>query len=128
LLLSAFALLALAITAVGLGGSLALTVRRRTREIGIRFALGAAPEDVSRMVLGQGLRLLLAGLALGLPPALALTGLLSGQLFEVEPRDPLTFLGVSLVLALVSVAVSLVPARKAVAIDPIATIRMEGDC
>jgi predicted permease len=127
-LLSAFALLALAITAVGLGGSLALTVRRRRRELGIRLALGAAPEDVSRMVLGQGLRLLLAGLALGLPPALALAGLLSGQLFEVRPHDPLTFLGVSLVLVLVSVAVSLVPARKALAIDPIATIGMEGDC
>jgi predicted permease len=128
ILLSTFAALALAITAVGLGGSLALAVRRRRREIGIRLALGAAPADVSRMVLGQGLRLLLAGLALGLPPALALAGLLSGQLFEIEPRDPITFLGVSLVLVLVSVAVSLVPARKAVGIDPIATIRMEGEC
>jgi predicted permease len=127
-LLSLFAVLALAITAVGLGGSLALAVRRRTREIGIRLALGAAPRDVSRMVLRQGLGLLLAGLALGLPPALALAGLLSEQLFEIEPRDPLTFGVVALVLVLVSGAVSLVPARQAVGIDPLATIRMEGDC
>jgi predicted permease len=127
-LLSLFAVLALAITAVGLGGSLALAVRRRTREIGIRLALGAAPRDVSRMVRRQGLGLLLAGLALGLPPALALAGLLSEQLFEIEPRDPLTFGVVALVLVLVSGAVSLVPARQAVGIDPLATIRMEGDC
>jgi len=89
-LLSAFAALALAITAVGLGGSLALGVERRAREIGIRTALGAAPRDVARMVLRQGFGLLLGGLALGLPPALALAGLLSEQLFEIEPHDPLT--------------------------------------
>jgi putative ABC transport system permease protein len=127
-LLSAFAALALAITAVGLGGSLALAVRRRTREIGIRLALGAAPRDVSRMVLRQGLGLVLAGLAFGLPTAFALAGLLSGQLFDITPHDPLTFGMVALVLVLVSGAVSLVPARKAVGIDPLATIRMEGDC
>ena len=127
-LLSAFAALALAITAVGLGGSLALVVRRRSREIGIRLALGAAPRDVSRMVLRQGLGLLLAGLALGLPPALALAGLLSGQLFGIGPHDPPTFAMVVLLLALVSGAATLVPARQAVGIDPVATIRMEGDC
>jgi putative ABC transport system permease protein len=80
------------------------------------------------MVLRQGLGLLLAGLAFGLPPALALAGLLSEQLFEIEPRDPLTFGMVVLVLVLVSGAISLVPAQKAVGIDPLATIRMEGDC
>ncbi len=127
-LLSAFAALALAITAVGLGGSLALVVSRRAREIGIRLALGAAPKDVFRMVLRQGLGLLLAGLAFGLPPAFALAGLLSGQLFGIEPHDPPTFAMVVLLLALVSVAASLVPARQAVGIDPVATIRMEGDC
>jgi ABC-type antimicrobial peptide transport system permease subunit len=127
-LLSGFAALALAITAVGLGGSLALVVRRRAREIGIRLALGAAPRDVSRMVLRQGLGLLLAGLAVGLPPALALAGLLSGQLFGIEPHDPPTFGLVVLLLAIVSAAASLVPARQAVGIDPVATIRMEGDC
>jgi putative ABC transport system permease protein len=127
-LLSAFAALALAITVVGLGGSLALLVERRSREIGIRLALGALPRDVSRLVLRQGLGLVVAGLALGLPLALGLAGLLSGQLFEVEPRDPLTFGFVSLLLALVASAVSLVPARKAVAIDPLTTIRADGDC
>lgn len=127
-LLSVLAALALAITAVGLGGSLALNVQRRSREIGIRLALGAAPRNVSGMVLRQGLSPVVAGLSIGLPAALALTGFLSGQLFEVEPHDPLTFLGVFVVLVLVSVGVCLVPARKAVAIDPISTIRMEGDC
>ncbi len=127
-LLSAFAALALAITAVGLGGSLALVVRRRAREIGIRLALGADPRDVSRMVFRQGLGLLLAGLAIGLPPALALAGLLSGQLFGIDPHDPPTFAMVVLLLTIVSGAASLVPARQAVAIDPVATIRMEGDC
>ncbi|MGH9388631.1 MAG: ABC transporter permease, partial [Vicinamibacteria bacterium] len=118
-LLSVFAVLALTITAVGLGGSLALAVRRRTREIGIRLALGATPRDVAQMVLRQGLVLLLAGLAFGLPAALFLAGFLSGMLFDVEPRDPFTFGMVSLFLVLVSGAVSLVPARKAVGIDPI---------
>lgn len=126
-LLSAFAALAVAVTAVGFGGSLALAVERRRREIGIRLALGATPRDVSRMVLRQGLHLLLAGLAFGLPAALLLAGPLSAQLFEIQPHDPITFLGVSAFLGLVSAAVSLVPARKALGIDPLATIRLEGD-
>jgi putative ABC transport system permease protein len=126
-LLSMFAALSLATTAVRLGGALALVVRQRAKEIGIRLALGAVPRDVSRMVLRQGLALVLAGLTLGLPAALALAGVLSGQLFLIEPRDPPTFLRVSLVLVLVSFAVCLVPALKAVAVDPIATIRMEVD-
>jgi predicted permease len=126
-LLSAFAVLALAVTAVGLGGALALGVERRAREFGIRLALGAKPRDVSSLVLRQSLALLLAGLAVGLPAAFALAGLLSGLLFEVEPHDPWTFAAVSLVLLLVAAAVSLVPARKALAIDPLETIRLEGE-
>ncbi|HJS75273.1 MAG TPA: ABC transporter permease [Vicinamibacteria bacterium] len=126
-LLSAFAVLALAVTAVGLGGTLALGVERRAREFGIRLALGAKPRDVSGLVLRQSLALFLAGLAVGLPAAFALAGLLSGLLFEVEPHDPWTFAAVSMVLLLVAAAVSLVPARKALAIDPLNTIRLEGE-
>ncbi len=124
-LLSIFAALALAVTAVGLGGALALQVERRAREFGIRLALGAKPRDVSRLVLRQSLGLLFAGLALGLPAAFALAGLLSGLLFETEPHDPFTFAGVSIVLLLVAGSVSLVPARKAFALDPLSTIRLD---
>ncbi len=126
-LLSAFAALALAVTAVGLGGALAIGVERRAREFGIRLALGAVPRDVARLVLRQSFAMLLAGLAFGLPAAFALAGLLSGMLFEVEPHDPFTFAGVSSVMLLVAVAVSLVPARKASALDPLSTIRLEGE-
>jgi putative ABC transport system permease protein len=125
-LLSAFAALALAITAVGLGGALALAVEQRARELGIRQALGAAPADVFRLVYGQGVRLLLAGLGLGLPAALLLAGALSPQLFEIEPRDPLTFVAVILVLALAATAASIVPARRAVGMNPLDAIRLEG--
>ncbi len=124
-LLSIFAALALAVTAVGLGGALALQVERRAREFGIRLALGAKPRDVSRLVLRQSLGFLFAGLALGLPAAFALAGLLSGLLFETEPHDPFTFAGVSIVLLLVAGSVSLVPARKAFALDPLSTIRLD---
>jgi putative ABC transport system permease protein len=126
-LLTAFAVLALAVTAVGLGGALALGVERRAREFGIRLALGAKPRDVSGLVLRQSLALLLAGLTVGLPAAFALAGLLSGLLFEVEPHDPWTFAAVSVVLLVVAAAVSLGPARKALGIDPLDTIRLEGD-
>jgi putative ABC transport system permease protein len=126
-LLSTFAALALAVTAVGLGGALAIGVERRAREFAIRLALGAAPRDVSRLVLRQSLRFILAGLAIGLPAAFALAGLLSGMLFEVESHDPLTFAAVSMVLLLVAAAVSLIPARKAFALDPLSAIRLEGE-
>jgi ABC-type antimicrobial peptide transport system permease subunit len=125
-LLSAFAALALAITAAGLGGALALAVERRARELGIRQALGAAPADVFQLVYGQGVRLLLAGMGLGLPAALLLSGALSAQLFEIEPRDPWTFAGVILLLASVATTASLVPARRALARNPLAALRLEG--
>ncbi len=126
-LLSAFAAIALAVTAVGLGGALAIGVERRAREFGIRLALGAAPRDVSRLVVRQSLGLILAGLAIGLPAAFALARLLSGMLFEIQPHDPFTFAAVSMVLLLVAAAVSLVPARRAFALDPLSTIRLEGE-
>jgi predicted permease len=125
-LLSAFAALALTITAIGLSGALALGVERRARELGVRQAMGAAPADVSRLVYRQALRLLLAGTGLGLPAALLLSGALSPQLFDIQPRDPFTFVAVVLVLVLVASAAALVPARRAIGMNPLASLRLEG--
>jgi predicted permease len=125
LLLGIFAGLALVITATGIAGVLALGVSQRTHEIGIRMALGATPGQVLAMVLGQGLRLVFIGLALGMAGAVALTRLMSGLLFGVEPTDPLTFAAVSLVLIAVAVLACLLPARRASTIDPMLALRTE---
>lgn len=123
-LLSLFAALAISITAVGLGGALALTVRRRSREIGLRLAFGASPRDVRLLVLRQGALMLGAGLALGLPVAIGLSSLLSGLLFEVGPHDPTTYSVACLFLLVVVGMASLVPLRRASAIDPMTTLRV----
>jgi predicted permease len=124
-LLGLFAALALTITAAGLWGVIGYSVSQRTQEIGVRMALGAAPAQVLRMVLGQGLRAVSFGLGLGLVGALALARLVSGLLFGVEPTDPLCFAGSAAVLVLVAVAACLAPARRAVAIDPMVALRAE---
>ena len=124
-LLGVFGGLALALAAVGMYGVLAYAVTQRSREVGIRMALGAARADVLRLVLGQGLRLAAAGLAIGLVVSVAVTRLMSALLFGVSPRDPLTFLAVSLLLVLVSLAASFLPAYRATKIDPIQAIRCE---
>ncbi len=122
-LLGSFAGLALAIAAAGIAGVLAFSVSQRTHEIGIRMALGASRGRVLRMVLGQAAPLILLGLALGLAGALGVTHLLSGLLFGVEPTDPTTFLAVSLLLVSVAAAASLVPARRATEVHPMAALR-----
>jgi predicted permease len=122
-LLGMFAALALAITATGLAGVIAHSVGQRTREIGIRMALGAEKGRVLRMVLNQGLALVALGLVIGGAGALALTRLMSGLLFEVTPSDPITFAGVSLVLIGVAVAACLAPARRATTIQPIIALK-----
>jgi putative ABC transport system permease protein len=124
-LLGAFAGLALAISAAGLYGVLAYSVSRRTREIGIRMALGAAPVRVRRMLIGEGLSSVAVGLGLGLVGALGLTRLVSGLLFGVEPTDPLCFVGSTLVLVLVALLACLVPARRATAVQPMVALRMD---
>src|SRR5258708_4103245 len=98
-LLGIFATLALVIAAFGIGGILALTINQRVNEIGIRMALGAKPGDVLAMILRQGMTLVTVGLAIGLASALALTGMMKSLLFQVEPNDPITFAGVSAMLA-----------------------------
>ncbi len=124
-LLGLFAALALLITAAGLAGVIALTVSQRTHEIGVRMALGATAGSVLRLILRQGMRLVLIGLAVGIAGALALTRLMSTLLFATEPNDPLTFLAVSAVLTIVAVLACAVPARRATTIDPLQALRTE---
>jgi len=124
-LIALFAGLALIVAATGVGGILALMVSQRTQEIGIRMALGATPASVLRMIMGQGLGLVLGGLLVGLVGALALTRLMASLLFGVTPTDPLTFAGVALVFVLAALVACYVPARRATRIDPLIALRSE---
>jgi predicted permease len=124
-LLGAFAAVALALAAVGIYGVMAHAVAHRTREIGVRMALGAARSDIMRLVVGQGMRLAAAGIALGIGGALALTRLLSAQLFGVAPSDPATFACVTLALGAVALAACWLPARRATRVEPMAALRAE---
>jgi len=115
----------LLLCAVGIYGVMAYAVTQRTREIGIRIALGAKRTDVFRFVLRDGIRLASIGIVLGLGGGLALTRLLVDLLYEVKPADPLTFLTVSLFLAAVALLACWVPARRAANVDPIIALRQE---
>jgi putative ABC transport system permease protein len=124
-LLLAFALTALMLAAVGIYGVMALGVSHRVNEFGIRLALGAAPRDVLALVLGQGMRLVLLGVAIGLAGAAWLTRFLGSLLFQVEPLDPTTFGAVALVLAAVAFGACYLPARRATRTDPLDALRCE---
>jgi predicted permease len=124
-LLTLFAALALVITAAGISGIMALTVSQRTREIGIRMALGASKANVLGMVMRQGIGLVMIGLLAGIAGAVVLTRLMSSVLFGVEPTDPLTFLGVTLVLIIVAAVSCFLPARRVTNIDPMIALRTE---
>jgi len=125
LLLSLFAALALVLTAVGLYGVVAYGVALRTREFGIRLALGADPRDVRRLVLRNALRMAGVGTALGVGAAAVTTQLLGRALYEVHPLDPITFAGVAGTLLAVALVASLGPARRATRVDPIQALRTE---
>jgi putative ABC transport system permease protein len=124
-LLAGFATLALLLAAVGIYGVMSYSVTQRTQEMGIRIALGAQPRDVARLVLGEGMRLAVAGVALGIVAALVLTRLLRTLLFEVRSTDPVTFAAVCGVLALIAAIAIFIPARRATRVDPMVTLRYE---
>jgi len=125
LLVTGFALVALTLGAVGIYGVMAHQVVRRSREIGIRMALGAVPGEILVLVLSQGTRLAGLGIAAGVAGALIVTRLMGALLFQVRPTDPMTFVGTALILALVTVLASLVPALRAAGVNPIETLGIE---
>jgi putative ABC transport system permease protein len=125
LLAGVFAAAALTLAAVGLYGLLSYSVARRTQEIGVRAALGAQRTDVLRLILGEGARLALMGVAIGLVASLAVTRLMSSLLFDIQATDPLTFVAVAAFLSLVALFASYVPARRAMKVDPMVALRYE---
>jgi ABC-type antimicrobial peptide transport system permease subunit len=124
-LLGAFALLALVLAAIGIYSVLSYSVRRRVQEIGIRLALGATLSDVLRMIVFEGMRPTLLGVAIGVAGALALARVMTNLVYGVKPTDPLTFLSVAAVLAIVALLASIIPAYRAAKVDPMVALRYE---
>jgi putative ABC transport system permease protein len=125
ILLSAFAGLALLLASIGIYGVQAYAVRQRTREVGIRVAMGAQPAEVFRLIIAQGLRLSATGIVIGLAASFGLTRLMASQLYGLSATDPWTFIGVSIVLLTVALAACFFPARRATRIDPVVALRYE---
>ena len=124
-LLGGFAVLALVLAAIGIYGVMAFIVGQRTREIGIRMALGARPQSVVALVLRQALALATGGVVVGGLAALGMSRLLSQMLFEVRPTDPLTYVAIAIVLAATAALAAWWPARRAASVDPMVALRAE---
>jgi putative ABC transport system permease protein len=124
-LISAFAALALTLAAVGIYGVMAYSVTQRSHEIGVRMAMGAAPGAVRRMIVGQGLRLALVGIITGLLVSLAMAHFISSLLFRVSAFDRGTFVGGAVMLSIIVLVSTWVPARRASRVDPIVALRYE---
>jgi putative ABC transport system permease protein len=125
MLMAAFGVLAVVLASIGMYGVVSYSVMQRTREIGIRIALGAERRDVFRMVIAQGARLGGLGIAIGLAGALAATRLIANQLYGVQTTDPLTFAAVAILLIIVVLLACYVPARRAMRVEPTAAVRYE---
>jgi predicted lysophospholipase L1 biosynthesis ABC-type transport system permease subunit len=124
-LLGLFGLVAVVLSAIGIYGVMAYSVGQRTRELGVRVAIGARPADLLSMVVGQGMRLAAAGIGLGLVLAVAASRLAASLLYGISASDPLTFAGIALLLGLIAFAASYIPARRATRVDPIVALRCE---
>jgi putative ABC transport system permease protein len=124
-LLGVFGSIALVLAAVGIYGVMSYSVTRRKREIGVRMALGAESSDILRLVVGRGLMLTTSGIAIGVGVALMLTRLAERLLFGVSATDPVTFVAVSILLTIVAMAASFIPARRATKVDPMVALRYE---
>jgi putative ABC transport system permease protein len=125
LLLGLFACIALLLATTGIYGVTTYAVTQRTREIGIRIALGAQPRDVVRLIVGQGMVLILIGVTIGSAGAFALTRVMASLLFEVTSADPETFIVIGILLTLVALFASYIPAHRATRIDPLIALRYE---
>lgn len=124
-LLAAFSVVATMLAAVGIYGVVGYAVAQRTREIGVRVAVGAVPRDVLRLVLGEGLRIACIGIVIGAAGALLLMRLMRGVLYGVTPSDPATFVAAAAALGLVALLASWLPAKRALRIDPVTALRGE---
>jgi putative ABC transport system permease protein len=125
LLFGLFAGLALLVATIGIYGVLSASVSQRTRELGVRIALGATRSNVRRLIVGQGLKLVLSGLVIGLVSALALKRVIGKLLFGVSPTDPTTFLVIAFLMIAVALLACWIPARRATKVDPLSALRSE---
>jgi putative ABC transport system permease protein len=125
LLMSCFAAVAATLAAIGLYGVMSYSVSLRTQEVGIRIALGSQRKDILKLIIGQGLKLAFSGVAIGLVIAFGLTRLFQSLLFGISASDPITFVAIAFLLVFVAVLASIIPARRAMRVDPMVALRYE---